>query len=97
MDRIKCATFDKDMQNSIPIEIREKIKEIERYEKQIELFNNTKEFCKIEIRGENGAERAYSFTVTYDKDNDIVEAIRSVINDKLKERQVKLLKDIKHA
>jgi len=78
-------------------EIASKIEQIEREEKQIQRFDNTVEFCKIEIRGEDGGERAYSFTLDHNKDQDIIDAVRIVVNQKLHERKVKILDDIESA
>ena len=73
--------------------VTEIVSEIERLEKEIERFNNTKEFCKIEFRGENGNEREFSFSVT-ETDKELRQEIRILVSDKLKGRLEKLMSEL---
>ena len=70
------------------------LSEIERVEKQIERFNNTKEFCKIEFRGENGNEREFSFSVTQENDKELRKKLRTLVADELKNRLEKLMSQL---
>ena len=73
--------------------VTEIVSEIERLEKQTEIFNNTKEFCKIEFRGENGNEREFSFSIP-ETDKELRQNIRTLVADKLKERLEKLMSEL---
>jgi len=74
--------------------VKQLLSEIERVEKQIERFNNTKEFCKIEFRGENGNEREFSFSVTQENDKELRQKIRTLVADELKDRLEKLMSEL---
>lgn len=69
------------------------VNEIERLEKQTKRFNNTKEFCKIEFRGENGNGIEFSFSVT-GTDKELSQEIRTLVSNKLKERLEKLMSEL---
>jgi len=73
--------------------VTEIVSEIERTEKEIERFNNTKEFCKIDFVGENGNERKFSFSVT-ESDRELRQELRTLVADKLKMRLEKLISEL---
>ena len=73
--------------------VTEIVSEIERLEKQTERFNNTKEFCKISFRGENGNEREFSFSVD-ETDKELRQELRTLVADKLKMRLEKLMREL---
>lgn len=74
--------------------VKQLLSEIERVEKQIERFNNTKEFCRIEFRGENGNEREFSFSVTQENDKELRQKIRTLVADELKVRSENLMSEL---
>ena len=74
--------------------VKQLLSEIELVEKQIERFNNTKEFCEIEFRGENGNERKFSFSVTQENDKELRQKIRTLVADELKDRLEKLMSEL---
>jgi adenine-specific DNA methylase len=73
--------------------VAEIVSEIKGLENKIVRFNNTKEFCEIEFRGENGDEREYSFCVGV-QDKELRQEIRTLISDKLKQRLAKLTSEL---
>jgi predicted HTH transcriptional regulator len=73
--------------------VEEIVNEFEQLEKQVINFNNTKEFCEIEFRGENGNEREFSFWVR-EKDEELRQEIRTLVINKLKERLAKLTSEL---
>jgi adenine-specific DNA methylase len=73
--------------------VAEIVSEIKGLENKIVRFNNTKEFCEIEFRGENGDEREYSFGVGA-QDKELRQEIRTLISDKLKQRLAKLTSEL---
>ena len=73
--------------------VNEIVSEIERLERQIERFNNTKEFCKISFRGENGNEREFRFYVD-ETDKELRQELRTLVADKLKMRLEKLMSEL---
>jgi hypothetical protein len=69
------------------------LSDIETIEKKIERFNNTKEWCKIDFRGEDGTEREFMFTLSTEdtKDKLMVRDIRYFVADSLSKRLNNLL------
>jgi len=68
---------------------------IERREKQLEQLSNTKEFCSINIKGENGNGKEFNFK--FDNDKEIISLIRNNISDFLKtdiEKGIQELKEL---
>lgn len=74
--------------------VKQLLSDIEQVEKKIERFNNTKEFCNIEFKGEDGNERLFSFSVTQENDNELRQKIRTLVNDELKDRLEKLMSQL---
>lgn len=75
-------------------EIATKWDELGQAQKQLTRFNDTKEFCKIKITGEDGTEREHSFYIDHKKDQDAVRKIRKCIEEILEDRIEKLCGDI---
>jgi hypothetical protein len=73
--------------------VTEIVNEINCIEKEIEKFNNTKEFCKINFVGENGKEQMFSFFVT-ENDRELIQELRTLVADKLKMRLEKLISEL---
>ena len=71
-------------------EVATKVAEIERAQEQLKRFRNTKEFCKIHIKGEDGAEREHSFSIDHNKDQDSIVIIRGCITKILENKIEKL-------
>lgn len=71
-------------------EVASKVAEIERAQEQLKRFINTKEFCEIHIKGEDGTEREYSFSIDHNKDQDSIVIIRKCITEILENKIEKL-------
>ena len=57
-------------------------------------LDNTKEFCKIHIEGEDGTEREYSLHLSHQHDPELIKRIREVIHGYLNEIEEKTIKEI---
>lgn len=69
--------------------VAEIVSEINKIEKQKEYFDNTKEFCKISFRGEDGAERQFNFSLD-EKGVELIKEIRRLVEDKFTIRLMEL-------
>ena len=81
------------MEKEKAVKASEILAKIDQAEKRLKVFENTKEFCKIKFRGENGAEVEHEFSD--DKDNDEVKLIRDYVHNLLKMKIAKLADELK--
>jgi len=81
------------MEKEKAVKASEILAKINQAEKRLKIFENTKEFCKIKFRGENGAEVEHEFS--YETDNDEVKLIRDYVNNLLKMKVAKLTDELK--
>ena len=75
---------------------KKKIEELESAKKQLDLFYNTEEFCNIQIKGEDGAEREYHLFIGHKSNKNEVVQIRKTIGDVLIERVERISKEIQN-
>jgi DNA integrity scanning protein DisA with diadenylate cyclase activity len=80
------------MEKEKAVKASEILAKINQAEKRLKIFENTKEFCEIKFRGENGAEVEHEFS--YKNDNDEVKLIRDYVHNLLKMKIAKLMDEL---
>ena len=80
------------MEKGKAVKASEILAKIDQAEKRLKFFENTKEFCRIKFRGENGAEVEHEFS--YEKDNDDVKFIRDYVHNLLTMKITKLTDEL---
>mgnify|MGYP001580167822 CR=1 FL=1 len=80
------------MEKEKAVKASEILAKIDQAEKRLKIFENTKEFCKIRFRGENGAEAEHEFS--YEKDKEEVKFIRDYVHTLLTMKIAKLTAEL---